>query len=357
MNNNKTKNPSAWQSVFLLSALSVLFFSSCSNDTDAVTEEIALTTPVIELGSVEASASRAVTHAEFVSHTYLHVWLHNSDARVEAKSRHGYISYSAYDECWYKTQPVSVTGGEGNYRAGIIVPVSWGNYNYGEFEPKLANAIYGYRGSISVTADGTFTPADKLVPYSAGVQVILQDANGSKITSEGKYTIKPVGLARMAMELDRGYTDLEGDLPLSFVEGNDGERFPNGKAPAVPAAKTFPSMGYYDVAWGFITPGTYPATWTEGGALTPSAAPSAPWSLFEVTYCAEGFQFSNGDYLPKGTATTWTVSYPAQQLILEAGKLYTFTITLGKDAHITLGGNDISIAGWDQEEQQIEVGK
>lgn len=331
--------------------LPLLMLSACSNDTDAVTEEITLTTPVIELGEVSASASRAFTDAEFVSHTYLHVWLHNSDARVEAESRHGYISYSEYDEGWYKKQPVSVTGGEGNYRAGIIVPVSYSG------DVKLANAIYGYRGSISVTADGTFTPADKLVPYSAGVQVILQDANGSKITSEGKYTIKPVGLARMAMELDRGYTDLEGDLPLSFAVGNDGERFPNGTAPAVPAAKTFPSMGYYDVAWGFITPGTYPATWTEGGALTSSAAPFAPWSLFEVTYCAEGFQFSNGDYLPKGTATTWTVSYPARQLTLEAGKLYTFTVGLGKDAHITLDAADaVTIAPWNVG-SEIQVGK
>ena len=112
------------KNIWMIMTLPLLMLSACSNDTDAVTEEITLTTPVIELGEVSASASRAVTYAEFVSHTYLHVWLHNSDARVEAESRHGYISYSESDECWYKKQPVSVTGGEGNYRAGIIVPVS-----------------------------------------------------------------------------------------------------------------------------------------------------------------------------------------------------------------------------------------
>ena len=333
----------------MIMTLPLLMLSACSNDTDAVTEEITLTTPVIELGEVSASASRAVTHAEFVSDTYLHVWLHNSAARVEAESRHGYIGYSEVDG-WYKKQPVSVTGGEGNYRAGIIVPVSYSG------DVKLANAIYGYRGSISVTADGRFNPADKLVPYSAGVQVILQDANSIKINPQGKYTIKPVGLARMAMEPNRGYTDLEGDLPLSFAVGDDGERFPNGTAEAVPAAKTFPSMYYSPAAWGFITPGTYPATWTEGGALTPSAAPSAPWTLFEVTYCAEGFKFSNGDYLPKGTATTWTVSYPAHQLTLKAGKLYTFTIGLGKDAHITLASGAVSVGQWAPGDQ-INVGR
>lgn len=343
------------KNIWMIMTLPLLMLSACSNDTDAVTEEITLTTPVIELGEVSASASRAVTHAEFVSHTYLHVWLHNSDARVEAESRHGYIGYSE-DYGWYTRQPVSVTGGEGNYRAGIIVPVSWGNYNNGDFVLKLAYAIYGYRGSISVTADGTFTPADKLVPYSAGVQVILKDANGSKINPQDKYTIKPVGLARMAMEPRGGYTDLDVDLPQSFVEGNDGERFPNGTAPAVPAAKTFPSMIYNDAAWGFITPGTYPATWTEGGALTSSADPSAPWTLFEVTYCAEGFEHSNGDYLPNGTASTWTVSYPASQLTLEAGKLYTFTIGLGKDAHITLASGAVTIAPWNVG-SEIQVGK
>ena len=345
--------------IIAIGSFTLLMLSACTADNNPVAEqEITLTTPVIELGEVSASASRAVTHAEFVSDTYLHVWLHNSDARMEAESRHGYISYSEEDEGWYTIQPVSVTGGEGNYRAGIIVPVSWGNYNNdGDFVPKLANAIYAYRGSISVTANGTFTPADKLVPYSAGVQVILQDANGSKINPQDEYTIKPVGLARMAMEPGREYNDLGVDLPQSFVEDNDGERFPNGKAEAVPAAKTFPSMGYYNVAWGFITPGTYPATWTEGGALTSSAAPSAPWSLFEVTYCAEGFQPSNGDYVPKGTATTWTVSYPAPQLTLEAGKLYTFTIGLGKDAHITLDAADaVTIAPWN-DGSEIQVGK
>lgn len=347
--------------IWMIISLPLLMLAACTSENDAVTEEITLTTPVIELGEVSASASRAVTHAEFVSHTYLHVWLHNSDARVEAESRHGYISYSEVDECWYKTQPVSVTGGEGNYRAGIIVPVSWGNYNDGDFVPKLANAIYGYRGSISVTANGTFTPADKLVPYSAGVQVILQDANGSEISSIGNYyTIKPVGLARMAMEPRGGYTDLDVGLPQSFVEGNDDERFPNGTAPAaVPAAKTFPSMIYNDVAWGFITPGTYPATWTEGGALTSSAAPSAPWPLFEVTYCAVGFDLNKEtkEYDAKGPFTTWTVSYPEAQLTLEAGKLYTFTIGLGKDAHITLDAqNAVTIAPW-ATGSEINVGR
>ena len=95
--------------------------------------------------------------------------------------------------------------------------------------------------------------------------------------------------------------------------------------------------------WGDYIPVTYPAT-EQNGQLVTAAAPSAPWPLAEVIY-------SSG-----GSSTTWTVSYPAQQLTLEAGKLYTFTIGLSKDAHITLGADDISIAPW-QTGTPIHVGR
>jgi hypothetical protein len=281
------------------------------------------------------------------------------------------------DDGWFTNQPVSVTDGEGYYRAGIIVPVSWGNWDgYGEyFMPELNDAIYGYRGSIYVSADGTFTPSGKLVPYSAGMQVILKDANGEVIdpdkydTPNGNYadgalgmwemyTIKPVGLACMAKEGNRR-DDLTFNLFQSFAADNDGQRFPNGTAPAVPAAKTNLSMRYSNGAYGSITPGTYPATWAEGGALIPSAAPTAPWPLFEVTYCADGFDYNEEtkEYDAKGPFTTWAVSYSAAQLTLEAGKLYTFNITLGKDAHITLDAqNAVTIAPW-ATGSEINVGR
>lgn len=363
--------------IWMIISLPLLMLAACTSENDAVTEEITLTTPVIELEGVEASTRASIldgTTPTITSHRYLHVWLHNSDARQEDTKRHGMISFLGDDYGgWFTNQPVSVTDGEGNYRAGIIVPVSWGNEYGGDFMPELNDAIYGYRGSIYVSADGTFTPSGKLVPYSAGMQVILKDANGKVIdpdkydTPDGNsavgalgmwemYTIKPVGLACMAKEGNRG-DDLTFNLFQSFAAGDDGQRFPNGTAPAVPAAKTNLSMCYSNGAYGSITPGTYPATWAEGGALIPSAVPTAPWPLFEVTYCAEGFQFSNGDYLPKGTATTWTVSYPARQLTLEAGKLYTFTIGLGKDAHITLDAqNAVTIAPW-ATGSEINVGR
>lgn len=363
--------------IWMIISLPLLMLAACTSDTDAVTEEITLTTPVIELEGVEASTRASIldgTTPTITSDLYLHVWLHNSDARQEDTKRHGMISFLG-DDGWFTNQPVSVTDGEGNYRAGIIVPVSWGNGDGGDFMPELNDAIYGYRGSIYVSADGTFTPSGKLVPYSAGMQVILKDANGKVIdpdkydTSNGNsadgplgmrevYTIKPVGLACMAKEEGRG-DDLTFNLFQSFAAGNDGQRFPNGTAPAVPAAKTNLSMSYSNGAYGSITPGTYPATWAEGGALIPSAAPTAPWPLFEVTYCADGFDYNEEtkEYDAKGPFTTWTVSYPAAQLTLEAGKLYTFTIGLGKDAHITLDAqNAVTIASW-ATGSEINVGR
>ena len=86
--------------------------------------------------------------------------------------------------------------------------------------------------------------------------------------------------------------------------------------------------------------------------------PTAPWPLFEVTYCKDGFTWSNDafDYVPLSPATTWTVSYPATQLTLEAGKLYTFTATLGADAHITLDAGAVNISDW-SEGDQINIGR
>lgn len=363
--------------IWMIISLPLLMLAACTSDTDAVTEEITLTTPVIELEGVEASTRASIldgTTPTITSDLYLHVWLHNSDARQEDTKRHGMIGSSYNGDEWYIRQPVSVTDGEGYYRAGIIVPVSWGNGDGGDFMPKLNDAIYGYRGSIYVSADGTFTPSGKLVPYSAGMQVILKDANGKVIdpdkydTLDGNYadgalgmwemyTIKPVGLACMAKEGNRG-DDLTLNLFQSFAADNDGQRFPNGTAPAMPAAKTNLSMSYSNGAYGSITPGTYPATWAEGGALNPSADPTAPWPLFEVTYCAEGFDYNEEtkEYAAKGPCTTWTVSYPADQLTLEAGKLYTFTIGLGKDAHITLASGAVTIADW-ATGSEINVGR
>ena len=340
----------------------VLLLTSCTqDDTLTAEQEITLTTPVIELSGVQAS-TRAVQDMESVaSGALVSLFLHDSEARYP--NREGYYQFSDPNS-WTAHSSVTVTGGEGHYRAGINANIS---LNATAVMPGIGDAIYAYRGSVNVKADGTFTPDGTLQPYSAAVLLNLMDAEGNEIvpdkydTPDGKsaegakknsdvYLIKPVGLAQMNNFVP---TDANGN-----VDAN-GQYFPNGTAAPVPGAWTWDySFQLTTDAVGYYTPGTYPTTWEEGGKLVPSATPTAPWPLFEVIYCKDGFEWSStvNDYVPLGPATIWTVSYPATQLTLEAGKLYTFTAALGADASITLDAGAVSISDW-SEGETINVGR
>lgn len=325
--------------ILAVGCLAMLMLSACTADNDpAAEQEIALTTPVIELGGVEASASRgAATWDDMVS--YAGLTLYMQDAQNEQV---GNEARYAYDSSWRVNAPATVKGGPGSYRAGIKAYINL-NENESTGMPAIEAAWYGYRGAIDVQADGSFAPMGALQPLSSAVQWKLKDANGNDITQSDKYLIRPVGLARM----------------FDFTNGDDGNWFPNGTAAPVPQAEDYSAISYLAGVYGDYTPGTYPATWLENKLVTSDDVPTDPWVLAEVVYCKDGFGWSDEtlSYEPSGNEfTTWTVSYPAQRLTLEAGKLYTFTITLGKDAHITLGRNAVSIAGWGPGEQ-IEVGK
>ena len=241
--------------------------------------------------------------------------------------------------------PATVKGGPGSYRAGIMAQIHLNavKENGVEVMPAINEARYGYRGPIEVQADGSFAPMSELTPLSSAVQWKLNDANGDLISNfSGCYLVRPVGLASVS----------------GFTSGDDGYYFPKGTGDPVPYARNYSATLYTGGVHGDYCPGTYPAIWPDHKLVT-SAEPTAAWLLAEVVYCKEGFEYYyNVDgFMPKGTATTWTVSYPAQQLTLEAGKLYTFTITLGKDAHITLdAANAVSIAPWGQG-STINVGK
>ena len=342
-----------------------LFLTSCTqDDTLTAEQEITLTTPVIELSGVQAS-TRAVQDMESVaSGALVSLYLHDSEARKDNPNREeGYYQFNDPNG-WTANSSVTVTGGEGHYRAGINANIS---LNATAVMPGIGDAIYAYRGSVNVKADGTFTPDGTLQPYSAAVLLNLMDAEGNEIvpdkydTPDGKsaegakknsdvYLIKPVGLAQMNNFVP---TDANGNVDA------DGQYFPNGTADPVPNAYTWPSNQLFSIALGYYTPGTYPATWEENNVLVTSAVPGSAWPLFEVTYCKDGFEWSStvNDYVPLGPATTWTVSYPAeQQLTLEAGKLYTFTATLGADACITLDAGAVSISDW-SEGDQINIGR
>lgn len=85
------------------------------------------------------------------------------------------------------------------------------------------------------------------------------------------------------------------------------------------------TYAYGNVAYGNYSPGIH-------GSDT-------SWPLLQVT--------ANG--------VTWTVNYTGT-LTLHAGKLYTFTVTLGGDSQVTLGSNSVTISGWTTGDQII-IGK
>ncbi|MBR3758917.1 MAG: hypothetical protein IKK62_10925 [Bacteroidaceae bacterium] len=352
MNNESAKGrhiglPLRWMTMMM----AALAFTACSNDDDTLTaeQEITLTTPVIQLSGVQASTRAVQDMADVASGALVSLYLHDSEAREYNQNRAG--NYVLNDpNSWRVNESVTVTGGEGHYRAGVFANIS---LNATADMSEIRDAVYAYRGSVNVKADGTFTPDGTLQPHSAAVLLNLKDADGNAIYPDGTdatsgkenwnvYLIKPVGLAHM-----------NGFVPTDA----DGQYFPNGTADPVPNANTWPAY-YLSTANGNYTPGTYPATW-ENNVLVTSAVPGSAWPLFEVTYCKDGFKLSDdtSDYVPLGTATTWTVRYPReQQLTLEAGKLYTFTAALGADAYISIKASDVSISDW-IEGETINVGR
>ena len=310
--------------IWMIISLPLLMLAACTSDTDAVTEEITLTTPVIELGEVSASASRALgAWNDLVSKASIYLYMHDSADREYKSERRGDYSFDA-DDGWTLTYPDQfpapiVTGGEGSYRAGIDARIYLkANGNM----PVIEHAIYGYRGSINVQANGTFAPAAALEPLTAAVLVKLKDANGAYIspaTEGNKYRIEQVSFKNFK----------------KFKKGDDGQSYPNGTAAPEFDDALIINHNLLSYANGNYLPGTYPAG-----------------HLFNVKYCAEGF----GDTAQGDNVTTWQVS-SSSDITLEAGKLYTFTITLGKDAHITLDAqNAVSIAEWN-EGSTINVGR
>ena len=356
LGNTKWTLPRSFAPLWMTISMALLLTSCTQDDTLTAEQEITLTTPVIELSGVQAS-TRAVKDMESVaSSAVVTLYLHDSEAREWEynQNREGNYVLNAPND-WTANSSVTVTGGEGHYRAGVYANISLkttGEKTDPDYMPAITDAVYAYRGSVNVKADGTFTPDGTLQPYSAAVLLKLKDADGNDIDPDGTdatsgkencnvYLIKPVGLALM-----NGFVSTDAD----------GQYFPNGTADPVPNANTWPANQLFSFALGYYTPGTYPATW-ENNVLVPSAVPGSAWPLFEVTYCKDGFEWSStvNDYVPLGPATIWTVSYPATQLTLEAGKLYTFTATLGADAHITLDAGAVNISDW-SEGDPINIG-
>ena len=311
--------------IIAIGIFTLLMLSACTADNNPVAEqEITLTTPVIELGEVSASASRASgAWDDMVSKASIYLYMHDSADREYKPERRGDYSFDAVDG-WTLSYPDQfpapiVTGGEGSYRAGIDARIY---LKANDNMPVIEHAIYGYRGSINVQANGTFAPAAALEPLTAAVLVKLKDANGadiSPVTEGNKYRIEQVSFKNFK----------------KFKEGDDGQSYPNGTAAPEFDDALIINHNLLSYANGNYLPGTYPAG-----------------LLFNVKYCADGFigATAQGD-----NVTTWQVS-SSSDITLEAGKLYTFTITLGKDAHITLASGAVTIADW-ATGSTINVGK
>lgn len=303
----------------MIFALPVLMLAACTREDVTAGQEIALTTPVIELGEVQAS-TRAAVGSSTVSNAIVFLSLHDSEDREDRLGKYEFNGSS-----WTHTMAPTVTGGEGNYRAGIFAVINL--IASGSNMPAIISALYAHRGSINVEADGTFAPTAELEPLTSAVLVVLKNANGETIdpsTSGSEYLI--------TSELLK-YVD-------GVVPGEDGQIYPNGTS-APEYRKESVKFNLNAAADGFYFPCTYFEDKSGG-------------TIFKVTYCYAGFDRG----IPKGSSTTWIVNYPAgKSLTMEAGKLYTFTITLGKGAHITLDTeNAVTIASW-VTGSQISVGK
>ena len=190
MNDKILKNQRAWRRLLLLSALPVLLFSSCNEEQGLSPQEITLTRPVIKLGGMEASATRAEGGTAY-SDAKLNLYMQKADRTVD---KEGLFTYTENSWTASAEKSIAVTSGEGYYRDGL-----WGNFTLPLTTdmPAIVDAIYAHRGTINIKADGSFTPDGMLQPYTAAVQWVLKDANGDLITGVdlGKSTLCPVGLA------------------------------------------------------------------------------------------------------------------------------------------------------------------
>lgn len=287
-----------------------LLLAACDNENyEQGAQLIDLTTPSIEIEGVAEVTTRAAEDGAMEQAT-LDLYIHSSaEGAWSEGDRKGLFAYDG--SSWSVTTTVRVNDGPGNYYAGIYATI---DLNANGDIPAIAQAQYGYRGVIDVRENGFFFPKGELELCSAALMFHLYDHKGVAITSEeGRYIIEPMGVAKMD-----GFAN----------------SYPNGNEEPVGSAATYEPIDITTIN-GNYTPGTYPAIWTDG-RLTTLAVPAEAWQLFRITYCAEGFAEGNVNS-PLGPYVVWNVSYPAEQLVLEGGKLYDFIITLNNPAEATRG--------------------
>ena len=330
----------------LFSVLCTLY--SCTSESiEPSYAPITLTTPRIELGEVTASAtSRSVIGAQgsAVDNAAINLYMLDAEGNQQGENS-GYYSFTVSQWSTTPSNAPVVQNGPGQYYAGIT---AWAVFKKTDTMPGIINARYGYRGYITVDEEGTFTPGAPLTPMTAAVQVKLKDANGEDITVSSfdlSYLCSYDGLC--------SFND--------YWYDEDIKKYPMGKNDPIILSEFDDQLYSPAEVRGGFTPGTYPATLTEvipdgRGELSP-VTPTAPWTLFTIHHSPDGFEWSDDarNYVPKGELFTWTVNYSGT-LKLEAGKFYTFTITLGIERIINLSQDAVSIGNW-SEGGEINIGE
>lgn len=274
----------------LLGALAFTTSACTNSDNEPKYGEITLTTPVVQLADIQATASRGET-INPATGMKLNVELLKTDGTSTNRS----ADYT-FGTKWECNSPLIVTGGVGDYHARVLAS--------GVNVDDVKSAFYSFNGTIGVANDGTFTigkddnnAQNGMQPLTAAIKVVLKDANGNDIAAAhlGAYSVKMTGIQKVtSVAWDNSIVTLTAvNIDTDDAKSN--------------------IYGYY----------------------MPKEI-DANAELLTVTY-------TNNSTNPT-TTTTWKVNAGSSGLTLDSGKLYTFNITLGGDTEITINpSNGITV--------------
>ena len=192
------------------------------------------------------------------------------------------------------TAPITVHGGTGNYRmrAAAAVTLAGG-------APTIY-VCYTGMGIVAGSTTGTFSFDEHLAPYTAAVKVVLKDADGQELDSSSNYTTTLLGMS----------------ATTGFIMSDDGKVNWTTTAPFHPE---------------YTTTAISPIQAAANGSTT--FYNLVPGTLGDDTGIFSISRQSGGSAINVAS----TKSYP-----LDAGKLYTFSLTLNGDKRVNITKIDIT---------------
>jgi hypothetical protein len=288
--------------------------AACTQSDDLAPQPITLTTPVV---TIDAMADTRSASTPGMQYAILYLNLLDEDAQPQAQTAFAYngSAWSLFDDA------ITVTAGAGDYRASTYMSA-----NLAEVpgtRPTITDILDAYTGYIGVEEDGTFAFGSALKPATAAIHLTLKDADGQVISTDTP-----------GQDIEVKWSVLKQVSDITALN----EARPQPQNPVVSTDDSFVR--------------------TDGGTRYASIGGSQSIGCFvPSTYgtAGQGFDlFSIKRTDASGTLKgIWSVGYP-DALTLEAGKLYRFTATLGRDA--TLTTDNITIAPWD-EKPGLDIGK